>query len=1551
MEVPASAPQIRSRITVVCAECKRLKLKCDRRTPCGSCQKRDTVSRCVYSPAAAEKVDLHSLNNRLIQVETMLAQITEGQFQPSYPCAPSTSMSSSSSVPPPPPPPPGASVSSIHGSAPMSTNHTSLAIPLEELSATWLNELEPGVLRSSYSRKKRRATLAATAPRRGPVKSEPSPVHLRMTSRSDSAPVQSLLPPTSIYYIPEQPGQARSLGARVTPELLALLPPLSPHHGPGPPFKISPSQNGASSLFTYNAFGSLATSEPLCGTSIAGYGLRQLLLFAEEALGSTHPWLNWKTFRDKVEIFVSCLSEDGTRQKKEKHKTPREKEELARARQILGITPSSLVGKKDRSNRPSSSPSAAMRNGNPLLTPSSSYLNNDGLEGVTSGSKGKEKANDSRSYLETNLPFFAMICIAIAIGIGEAKHQQKWTFSSSPARDNDDRMQVDMSMEASSSQQSDGPKLGPRLDPAYWYHLSNQAILLWESDRTSTASSGITQDDAGDASDDMDVDHDSKPAFTSTKKTSSGLEMEIDMDRMSALLLQVTFLCHGGLRVEDSTDVEGSEGSETSGEEKAVNHDVVPLLMGKIVALARQMRLHVDPDEYRSEENASSVPTEGKRKDGKQKARETSLKDQGSSSNPFTLFDSEMRRRTWWFIMYYDLFVSDVSTLPPLIPEGSFSTKVPIANVDETAFSPDSIRIPAPPGGGADGKGWTRESMRGLEARCHLVQLVRNTKRKMNGPVVWHGSYHGSYSIEQAASMEQEVKAWLDNLPEYYKVDMKASIPSLSTLNSYPPAPPIAVIEDNGPSKSSPNATVDSELRTGGEDSVLVTQRCELAIIAHRLILRIYLPFLRRNATDAVPHQATLGSINAAHGVICACRLLWSIWEAERSRAGKPRTSLPPSSLLPASCDFYPFARTVFDAAVVCSHAVIKQALSIISKPALEDVDVGLGILKSVAGWVDNSEEEDSSWQQGTRCDRQGAAGSEYVVSPSEAVKIVEFLREKASGPLVTPSENVNGVNVEGTNGKSKTGNPHSHLGNVDLSSSSPGGEIQSPTLKRKHTDDDGEHDSRRRSPGAPLPNASQAVRDRVDSAYVYPSVPAEDSDNHSHRPTIYIPQNPNPYTMSNEPVYSAPPMDQVSYPAPPPPPPILPPSASRPSSQTSPAVSNDGSTSSKSSSDSKKSKKPPFGIRVRPPKDAFTVSKTSSIANTPQPSLTYDPKDEASPVSNAPSQLEAGYNSHQHDMRPFNPPIMSTSQEQHQQAYRSRTSSIAHATGMPKFEAMDYPLKPLPSTQDAQQPAVAHHQPTSHELYPSQDALQYTSLPLPPHTASEQAPHQQVYATNSPAKYDHPRETSTYPPTPTYNPPRKNSIDAYTTAESPYGTANTVSSGPLSTASSPYTTGTPPFGQTPSSHGASPQGYVSNSPVQNYYGHDSGTSYQPRYDSTGRDISRYITGGTPITQPHAPQPDHSGSEGYARENSDIYPISEGMVYDVKPSVETLNQQQYPLKHVQPVYHHAYTTPNPSSSESPAQALSAMPLTNSQSWPQPNVEGQYWANANGWGGS
>ncbi|EMD31643.1 hypothetical protein CERSUDRAFT_59700, partial [Gelatoporia subvermispora B] len=66
--------QMRSRVTV----CKRLNLKCDRRTPCGSYLKRDSTARCIYSAAAAEKVDVQSLRNRLMNVEGTLEQLTTG---------------------------------------------------------------------------------------------------------------------------------------------------------------------------------------------------------------------------------------------------------------------------------------------------------------------------------------------------------------------------------------------------------------------------------------------------------------------------------------------------------------------------------------------------------------------------------------------------------------------------------------------------------------------------------------------------------------------------------------------------------------------------------------------------------------------------------------------------------------------------------------------------------------------------------------------------------------------------------------------------------------------------------------------------------------------------------------------------------------------------------------------------------------------------------------------------------------------------------------------------------------------------------------------------------------------------------------------------------------------------------------------------------------------------------------------------------------------------------------------------------------------------------
>ncbi len=165
------------------------------------------------------------------------------------------------------------------------------------------------------------------------------------------------------------------------------------------------------------------------------------------------------------------------------------------------------------------------------------------------------------------------------------------------------------------------------------------------------------------------------------------------------------------------------------------------------------------------------------------------------------------------------------------------------------------------------------------------------------------------YSIDQAASMEAEVTRWLDDLPACYRLE-----------------------------KSTTELTVDP---------ILASQRCEVAITAQRLILKVYMPFLRKHATVSetvpAPHQATCGSVNAAHLIIRACSILNTVWK------GHGRENMPSASALsPAMFDFYPVTRILFDAAVVCAHASIKQTMPMMATPAEEALDLALDVLQDL---------------------------------------------------------------------------------------------------------------------------------------------------------------------------------------------------------------------------------------------------------------------------------------------------------------------------------------------------------------------------------------------------------------------------------------------------------------------------------------------------------------------------------------------------------------------------------------------------------------------------
>ncbi|KAI0357665.1 hypothetical protein OH77DRAFT_1494588 [Trametes cingulata] len=120
-----------------------------------------------------------------------------------------------------------------------------------------------------------------------------------------------------------------------------------------------------------------------------------------------------------------------------------------------------------------------------------------------------------------------------------------------------------------------------------------------------------------------------------------------DLDSVMAMILQVLCMLHEG--------------------QMSVAQNVFPLV-GKMVNVARMMGLAVDPDEF---------------------------------SGTYNLFEAETRRRLWWDVVYYDLFVADCMGHPPLIADNTHTTRLP-ADVDEEKFTPSSTSLPVPDNADSD---------------------------------------------------------------------------------------------------------------------------------------------------------------------------------------------------------------------------------------------------------------------------------------------------------------------------------------------------------------------------------------------------------------------------------------------------------------------------------------------------------------------------------------------------------------------------------------------------------------------------------------------------------------------------------------------------------------------------------------------------------------------------------------------------------------------------------------------------------------------------------
>jgi hypothetical protein len=191
-----------------------------------------------------------------------------------------------------------------------------------------------------------------------------------------------------------------------------------------------------------------------------------------------------------------------------------------------------------------------------------------------------------------------------------------------------------------------------------------------------------------------------------------------------------------------------------------------------------------------------------------------------------------------------------------------------------------------------------------------MAQIVKSVKKRTFKDPLTDSPSSDSASIKEAAAFE--VAQFLTDLPLAFKLEIDADLSTLAASVSS-----TSLFSSDSPERSSSSAC-------------LITQQCQLVITGQRLILKIYLPFLRPSHTSATcntNYQATVGTINVTHAIMYASR---------RKQSPGSQSKQPG----PAIFDYYSFGRALFDAAVVCAHSVIIQHSAIWARVALDDCDV-----------------------------------------------------------------------------------------------------------------------------------------------------------------------------------------------------------------------------------------------------------------------------------------------------------------------------------------------------------------------------------------------------------------------------------------------------------------------------------------------------------------------------------------------------------------------------------------------------------------------------------
>ncbi|KAF8902573.1 hypothetical protein CPB84DRAFT_1707532 [Gymnopilus junonius] len=920
----STAPQIRSRITVVCAECKRLKLKCDRRTPCGSCTKRDTVVRCIYSPAAAEKVDLHSLNNRLIQVESFISMISSGQqqlpaFQSSY-LLPNPSAASSSSTP--------ASSFNLnfsnhhqpshqhhHHYAPPQSHPSSNSIALspQDFASIWLDGLDLGVSwlpPSSSPHHQQQLQVYPNGASAGYIKLEPSTIDAALSLPLNGAP--TVVDVDNNSHFSQQPSRAASplnssshRRSQQNSSVQLLLPALSIYY-PVPTISPPGTSPSSSSAFPHQSSASntlhLTQQQPQYTKPQVTPALlvllpslqrcKRLLHRAREVSHvrpipfeptSSNGGGAWKAFEGRCIMLLS----GGMTEERERERARKEKaREAKRARQIYfgGIH---------------------------------GLQSDDAEMDDANGTKNKDAEEQSASGEGQSLTFFATMCAVLAIG----------SYYSSSSGDSNPH--------ATES-------------PAFFYALSQQALGVWDTHVSSTSGSSSSASAAADEAERMDY--------------------------LLACLVGVEYLML-------------SRSDEEKEREDDPTTSPVHSLVGRLVNAHRTMGLGKDTSSAsRKSKNGLGVPSTVAMSKRLEKEK---IKD-------------EWKRMVLWQVMYCDLFTADVLGHQPFIPSYSFSAKLPSCSSspsseisigsaeqelseDEFQQSHDDMQHD-----GYDSSFNTRNPNSSrqrhrqqhqqpqstlpdpnnleayeevhpyLGARYRLTQLAQAVKDRIAHPDCCCG-----YTLDQAATLEDEIRRWYADLPASLKAALSTASSAATASSSLPPGRtlPRSPFHDLLPSDSTGE---DSAGRDFGADKAALAQSCELAIMVNVLIVKIYTPFLRHasstSATATNGGNATQSFYSASVGGISSSACQATVHAAQAIlRAGKVLCAAPSSQnnnptdgqdvVLPSLFDYYPLDKIIFDAVVICAHAGLTGKAATFAFDAgvlLEDVYSGLELLSDM---------------------------------------------------------------------------------------------------------------------------------------------------------------------------------------------------------------------------------------------------------------------------------------------------------------------------------------------------------------------------------------------------------------------------------------------------------------------------------------------------------------------------------------------------------------------------------------------------------------------------